>query len=299
MKHLLPRLATTLALLAFALPALAQQPMLARIEAHPALWTVHGKAGTAYLLGSIHLLPVNVAWHTPQIDAAMAASDVFVFEIPMDAPSQAGVTAYIAAHGTLPKGETLPALLPPAARKDYQAALARSHIPPQALDDKRPWLASIVLQVALMSQQNYSASGGIDHEVLAIANARGKALRHFETVDQQMALLAPPDQSLEVKEFALDLKSIRDQPSTVGAIVDAWASGDVRAIDRLMNSDLAKEPGAKKALLDDRNRNWVAQLDNWLDEPHTYFITVGAAHLAGPNGVPALLRAQGIKVDGP
>lgn len=300
MKHLLRRLAAIFGLLLALSPALAQPSVtLADIEAHPALWTVHGKAGTAYLLGSIHLLPPNIAWHTPQIDAAMNAADVFAFEIPLDDSSQAGMKAYIAAHGMLPRGTTLPSLLPPQALKDYRAALARTHLPEQSLDDKRPWLASIVLQVAMMVQQHYSASGGIDREVLGFANSRSKSLRYFETVDQQMAMIAPRDETLEVKEFAIDLRGFRDQPVTAGAIVDAWAKGDAGAIDRLMNSDLKKEPGAKKILLDDRNRNWVTQLDAWLGEPHIYFITVGAAHLAGPTGVPALLRAQGLKVDGP
>jgi uncharacterized protein YbaP (TraB family) len=281
-------------------PAFAQPSVtLADIDAHPALWTVHGKTGTAYLLGSIHLLPPNVAWHTPETDAAMNASDVFAFEIPLDDSTQAATNAFIAAHGTLPAGTTLPALLPPAALKDYQAALAQAHLPPQALDDKRPWLASLVLQVAQMMQQHYSPEGGIDRQNAAFAGAHGKQLRYFETVDQQLALFAPPDQNLEVKEFALDLKSMRDEKVTAGAMVDAWAQGDVRSLDRLMNSDLAKVPGAKKLLLDDRNKAWVAKLDSWLAEPHTYFITVGAAHLTGSGGVPALLRKKGYVVEGP
>ena len=42
-----------------------------------------------------------------------------------------------------------------------------------------------------------------------------------------------------------------------------------------------------------------ARLTVILDQPKTYFITVGAAHLAGPDGVPALLRAKGFKIEGP
>lgn len=279
-------------------PAYAQPSVrLADIEAHPAMWTVHGKPGTAYLLGSIHLLPPNVAWHTPRIDAAMNAADVFAFEIPLDDSTLAATNAFIAAHGTLPAGTTLPSLLPPAALRDYRAALAETQVAPQSLADKRPWLASLVLQVALMMQEHYSPNGGIDRQIAAFA--AGKPLRYFETVEQQLALFAPPDRDLEVKEFALDLKSFREEPVTAGALVDAWASGDVRTIDRLMNSDLATVPGAKKLLLDDRNKAWVAKLDAWLAEPHTYFITVGAAHLTGRDGVPALLRAKGYRVDGP
>jgi uncharacterized protein YbaP (TraB family) len=281
-------------------PALAQQPaMIGEIEAHPALWTVHGKAGTAYLLGSIHLLAPNVAWHRPQIDAAMNAADIFAFEVPIDDSSQAAMKTFIAAHGTLPQGTTLPSLLPPAALKDYRAALAETHVAPQALDDKRPWLASLVLQVALMMQEHYSPDAGLDRQIATFAAGHGKSLRYFETVEQQLSLFAPPDRALEVKEFALDLKSFRDEPVTAGALVDAWAKGDMRTIGRLMNSDLAKVPGAKKLLLDDRNRNWAAQIEGWLAEPHTTFITVGAAHLTGQEGVPALLRAKGYRVDGP
>src|SRR3954467_5552370 len=65
------------------------KPVAASVRAHPALWTVRGRKGTMYLLGSIHVLPPDLQWRTPQIDAALKAADVFVFEIPMDATQTA------------------------------------------------------------------------------------------------------------------------------------------------------------------------------------------------------------------
>src|SRR3981081_165063 len=55
---------------------------------HPALWVVHGRQGTAYLFGSIHVLPPLTNWQTPQLLVAMKESDIFVFEIPLDRQSE-------------------------------------------------------------------------------------------------------------------------------------------------------------------------------------------------------------------
>jgi uncharacterized protein YbaP (TraB family) len=52
-------------------------------------------------------------------------------------------------------------------------------------------------------------------------------------------------------------------------------------------------------MLEDRNRAWIPQIAAMLNEQHTYFITVGAAHLVGPLGLPTLLRERGFRVDGP
>jgi uncharacterized protein YbaP (TraB family) len=52
-------------------------------------------------------------------------------------------------------------------------------------------------------------------------------------------------------------------------------------------------------LLDDRNQAWVVQIEKMLDEDATFLVTVGAGHLVGPTGVPALLRADGYTVEGP
>src|SRR5215469_11183059 len=128
--------------LAFALLALLAQPAFAEsaaptVPAHPARWIVHGPAGTAFILGSIHALPMNVSWRTPEIVAAAKAAGVYVFEVSNAQPDEDEAVRYIRRHGILENGQTLEAMLSPAARKDYLAACALAGVEPKKTDNKR------------------------------------------------------------------------------------------------------------------------------------------------------------------
>jgi hypothetical protein len=68
-------------------------------------------------------------------------------------------------------------------------------------------------------------------------------------------------------------------------------------VARLMNAGLKTTPGAMKLLIDDRNARWVTRLSAMLAQHRTYFVTVGAGHIAGPRGLPALLAARGYRVE--
>ena len=272
---------------------------LAKIAAHPALWTVHSKTATVYLFGSIHLLPENVVWHTPEIDRAMESASTFMFEAPLGDSGKAEVADFVRQHGSLPKGTTLRSLLPPATLADYEHALTDCGLAPEQLDGERPWLAAIVLDVAYLQHLHYIAADGVDQQVFAYANAHGKQVRTFETPAQQLSLFMPKDKSLEIQEFSADLKEFQSGESIIGAMVDAWGAGDAKSVGSLMNKSLDSEPGARKLLIDTRNRNWIKILDDVLAKPGVTFVTVGTGHLVGPGGVPALLRKHGYKVDGP
>jgi uncharacterized protein YbaP (TraB family) len=269
------------------------------IQAHPALWTIHGTSATAYLFGSVHLLPPNVEWRTPQIDAAMAASETFVFEAPTDHAGIGAIGNFIRAHGMLPEGTLLPSLLDEQTLQDYNKALAVTHVPARSVVRFRPWLAGLVLELAYIRSEHYDPDSGIDRQVYAIAKGEGKSVRYFETVNQQMSLMMPESSKSEVEEFDATLKSFESESSVLAPLIDAWAHADEATVAKLMNADLEAVPGARKALLDDRNQAWVGELKEMLTEPHTFFITVGAGHLAGSGGLPALLRKAGYQVDGP
>ena len=233
------------------------------------------------------------------IQDAIARADVFAFEVPQDKKSQAQVQALIAAKGYLPPGQSLRPLLKKSAQADFDAALASSGLAPSAVENTRPWLAGLQLLFAQIAKLKFAVENGVDSQLIAEAERAGKPLRYLETIEQQFALLAPDDRALEMEEFEAGLKDLKDIGDEIQPMVNAWSKGDQKTLDRLINGDLDRFPKARKALLDDRNKAWVPQIAAMMKEKQTVMVTVGAGHLTGPKGLPALLRKAGYKVVGP
>lgn len=295
-------LAALFLLLAF--PAWAGEPggvVYAQIPAHPAMWTAHGPKGTVYLFGSIHVLPPNVDWHTKQIDAAMAKADVMVFELAFGDKLQEEVQSYIKTRGTLPEGQHLRDMLTPEAQGEFDAEVASLSMTPAVVDHMRPWLASLMFDIAEMQKKNYSSASGVEMS-LKDGGPDKKPVMGLETLEQQLALIAPSDPKVELESFEASLKTSKTEGAgeDVGPMLDAWMHAKTDRLAALMGKAFEGYPAARKALLDDRNHAWTEKLAQMLDNDNKiYFVTVGAAHLVGPGGVPNLLRKKGYKVEGP
>ena len=52
-------------------------------------------------------------------------------------------------------------------------------------------------------------------------------------------------------------------------------------------------------LLNNRHAKWLPQIETMIADGRSHVIVVGAAHLVGKDSVIAMLRAKGIKVEGP
>ena len=110
-------------------------------------------------------------------------------------------------------------------------------------------------------------------------------------------MLMPKDRKLEIEEFDASMKELKTDMGEIGPLIDAWCDGRVNDVGKLLNAAMSSTPGAMKLLIYDRNTRWSARMAGMLAQHHTYFITVGAGHLAGPRGLPALLTARGYKVE--
>jgi hypothetical protein len=56
-------------------------------------------------------------------------------------------------------------------------------------------------------------------------------------------------------------------------------------------------PSLGRRLIDVRNRNWLPKIEDCVRSGQTYFVVVGAGHIGGADGVLALLRARGYKIE--
>jgi uncharacterized protein YbaP (TraB family) len=270
------------------------------VHATPAMWTVHGPRGTAYLLGSVHALPKNVDWQTPAIKAAVKRANSFVFEIPMNSDARSHGALLLASNALLPPSVSLPSYFDAEMRSEFRAAVEHTQIEPEGLVVMRPWFAAKELEDAMSGKLTLHTEEGVDNKIYAMAEARGvHDVRAFETPEFQVhALKGDANTKNELSLLKLAMKNAATKPMVPAKkMLDAWAAGDPAALAAIMAA--SQSPEERKIILDDRNKNWIPKIEKMLQEKRTFFITVGAAHLAGPNGVPNLLRQAGYKVDGP
>jgi uncharacterized protein len=268
-------------------------------DAHPALWTVHGPNGTVTLVASLHLLPPRTNWHTPAIDGAMRSADSFVFEVPTGLSERDEETRFIVDNGLLPRGETLSTLLDDeSSKRNYERALSLAGMRADTVDQKQPWLAEVVLTVQAMYRRNYSADHTPEGEAHDFAVTHAKDIRYLDTTRQQLEFLAGADSTRGVTQLKTVLADFPNQAAREQRFVDAWAGGDIDTSAALIAAGLHDLPDEERRL-QERNRDWTSQIKAMLTENRSFFVAVGIAHLAGPRGVPALLRAAGYKVDGP
>jgi uncharacterized protein YbaP (TraB family) len=83
----------------------------------------------------------------------------------------------------------------------------------------------------------------------------------------------------------------------VTALADAWKNGDAATVERIVLQDLRQEPRMYERLLVERNRTWLPLIEELFARPGRAFVVVGAAHLVGPDGLLALLKARGYAVE--
>ncbi|MDD3799953.1 MAG: TraB/GumN family protein [Novosphingobium sp.] len=262
-----------------------------REQATPALWEVTGPGGQqAYLFGTIHALSGDVAWRSPPIEDALRNSDRLVLEI-AQLDDRAAMREVFARLAETP-GQ------PPLAQKvapGYRAALAR--LMRSAGLDERQFAAMETWAAALTLAQAARRGGGdesVDRALMAMA--RGKPVEELEGTERQLSLF---DALPEAEQRDL-LDAVVAEAATAGAEDDMlaalWRRGDMKAIARETHRGMLADPELRQALLVERNRNWAEQVSAMLEAGHHPFVAVGASHMAGPEGLPALIEGQGYAV---
>jgi uncharacterized protein YbaP (TraB family) len=238
-----------------------------------------------------------VKWRTPAVESALNEAAVVVFET--DFAGAQDPQLLIAKYGFLPPGQTLPSLLSTSTNAELEKTASELEIPAPSLAPLRPWLAALTLGLQFAIHQGFDPSNGVEQQVITSAKASGKSLGTLETNESQLRVFADLTREQEVELLTVTLRQARETPKMLGDMLAAYRRGDLAALERTLNAGFDDFPALRKRILKDRHDKWLPQIEKMIGDGRTHMIIVGAAHLVGRDSVIAMLRAKGVKVEGP
>lgn len=275
-----------------AAPAFAQTPV------RPALFVVRDADSAIYLFGTVHVRRPGSGWGGPAAQAALFESDEVWTEIDIDPDAGARSQAIIMRLGMAPRDLPLSRRLSEAENRRLDALLAQLRLPRAMIEPMQPWFAGITLSIIPMMQAGYDPNAGVDQMIDTAAEAAGKRMRAFETLEQQLNFMAGLSEAAQ-REMLLDAI---DQGAKGAEELDgmsaAWETGDLDALEELVVEDTRKNyPELYGLLIRARNDAWMDVLTQELNGSGVDFVAVGAGHIVGRDGLVAQFRARGFTVE--
>ncbi len=262
----------------------------------PLLWKIEKGGATLYLFGTFHLLKSDIRWLNSGITEALDSADELVLEISEEQADVNLVAFLIRNKGLYRDAHGLQKAL---SEETWAELVKRAEvlgIPEQAIGQFHPWYASIVLSIQYAQAQGFLSEFGAEAILTARAKAAGIPVVGLETAHDQLSTLADHPMRIQIMMLEDTLQELDDLPRILDDMTRAWVSGDGDAIDELIVGGVSKIPELFEAVIAQRNRNWIAPLEERLARSGVTFVAVGVAHLVGEDSVVALLRGKGYSV---
>ena len=152
------------------------------------------------------------------------------------------------------------------------------------------------LEAAEWQKAGFDAELGLDKHFYDRAQTDSKAVQGLETTDFQISLFDGMSMDQQDRFLADTLKSVDTSTADVGKVAGAWKAGDAAAVERLVMAEVKGDPFVYERLLVARNRTWLPKIEALFSRSRRAFVVVGAAHLVGPDGLIAMLKARGYQV---
>lgn len=266
-------------------------------QAAPAMWRVSDGDSQVYLFGTLHALQPETHWRTPLYDRVLADAGTVWFEADMDSGDPDTIRLLIQRYGSDPDTPLSRKLqAPDVAALAGQTDLAR-------IDHLRPWAVALMLSMQPALARGARTEKGADLTITHAARSDAKQVRTFETLEDQARMFAslPPLSEVQYLTTVIRERSGAQRPrarlpANAPTLEAGWLAG------RLGVSQIADMQAENAALYDAflkrRNLAWADTLTAEMAKSSgVELVNVGALHMIGPDGLPALLAARGLRVE--
>lgn len=262
-------------------------------EAASPVWAIRGAHNTVYLAGSIHLLPEADAGLPPAFARAYADSARLVMEIDLGSLDPGEALGALLQHGGLPEGTSLREVAGAQRYARASAAAAALDLPAASVDHEAPWMVALQLTELEYARLGFDPEQGVEQQLLRRAHADHKTTGGLESLADEMGVFEALTPAAQLRFLDMVLDDLDDTGNETHAVLAAWRRGDTTQLGTLLAAEYRSFPALYDALVMDRNRHWLPEIERLLKGDGNCLVVVGALHLVGKGGLLEALRKDG------
>ncbi|MCS6981112.1 MAG: TraB/GumN family protein [Flavobacteriales bacterium] len=255
------------------------------------LWKVQGAglSQPSFLFGTIHMIPARDFFFSRAADSVFRLCRTLVMEMDISDPT---LQMKVLKAMQMDSGITLSSLFRRGQYKKLQKRVGKFGFTMEMFEKFMP---IVVQQNFILRHTMGSEVKSYELHLLGLARQMEMEVVGLEEVQEQVKAL----RSIPLPEQAEMLKKSILRPATARRelfkFIRYYREGEIEKLLKFSNSKKSLR-NSLESLLYERNRRWIPRLKGLMTK-NSVFVAVGAAHLAGPQGLIALLRQDGYTVE--
>ena len=255
------------------------------------LWKIAGPGISApsYLYGTIHLMCKNDIVVSTELRAKFYSTKQLFLELDMDDPS---VLIKTMTAVKMKNDTTLKQLLPPS---QYDSvAMQFKKLTGFSIDMMQTMKPELVETLIYPSLLGCDGSEAWEQKFMQLAKANNMEIKGLENVEDQLKIFDEIPYTIQAKELAETVLNIDSVKQSFNRMLQLYKNKNLDSLNKMMNEE-DEFSDYSDLLLNNRNKKWIPEIIEQAKLKPTFF-AVGAAHLAGTNGIINLLRKTGYAV---
>lgn len=264
------------------------------------LWEISGNGlkKPSFLYGTIHLIPKDRYALPKAVETALDKTEQIAFEIDMREMTNIFTQFTLLNKAFMRDGKRLRDLL---SAEDYAYVKAKMSERGLASVGMLERIKPMFLSMMLGSEGENPMDGkgkmtSVEMELFRSGKQRKMSSTGLETTASQMEIFEAIPYEQQAKMLVGSLRSTEKGSDEFGTMLALYEKQDIDAMHTMMEDEGEGMSNYKDILLDRRNKNWIPLMGRIMRQQPTIF-AVGAGHLGGAQGVIALLRKEGYRVD--
>jgi uncharacterized protein YbaP (TraB family) len=255
------------------------------------LWRIEGQGANACLFGTMHSDDPRVTKLPDAVLRCFNQSDLLMLEMSLDEK-----TVFEVAMKMMLEPETsLSDRIGSPLGEEAAGAMQTLGIPPEVTERLQPWAVVMTLSMPQMETGQF-----LDKMLYEKGISAGKRFQALESVDEQLSIFNALTLEEQKSMLRQVLHEYRDYPTMFDMLTQAYLAEDLQrlmaiSIANPIAPDVELQQKVMEQMLDNRNQRMADRMQLLLDQGRV-FVAVGALHLAGEQGLIALLRQHGYRV---